>query len=187
MAELKPDRKLRKNIDELKKLADEKDVTENQLLIMMQGQDLPDGMFFGLVLIIGIVVVSIIAVIYNAFQISVVERVKQFGLLRAVGSTPRQIRSIILREAAFLAAVGIPIGLGCGTIALYGIDLAFRIIGGKNIVFESPTITADVIITSTLIGMLSIFVSALLPAVFAGRISPLVAISSRNSITKEKL
>lgn len=187
VAELEQNRNLRRNIDELKKLSDEKDVEENQLLILAQGRGMPEGMLFGLAVIIGIVVLSTIAVIYNAFQISVVERVKQFGLLRAVGATPKQIRGIILREAGFMASIGIPIGLGCGIAALYGIDLAFRIIGGRNIIFVAPTISIDVVLISTLIGIFSIFVSAMLPAVFAGRISPLVAISSRSSITKEKI
>lgn len=187
LVELEPNRRLRQNIDGLKKLADGKEVTENQLLIIAQGEDMPKGMVSGLAIIIGIVVISTIAVIYNAFQISVVERVKQFGLLRAVGSTPKQIRRIILREASFLALIGIPVGIACGITALYGIDLAFRIIAGENIVFAAPTISADVIYISILIGLLSIYVSALLPAIFAGRISPLVAISSRNSITKEKI
>jgi len=104
-----------------------------------------------------------------------------------VGTTPKQIRRIILREATFLALIGIPIGLGFGILALYGIDLAFRIIAGENMVFNSPTISIDIALGSILIALLSIYASALLPAIFAGRISPLVAISSRNSITKEKL
>ncbi|TDT62453.1 ABC transporter permease [Fonticella tunisiensis] len=187
LVELNPNRKLMENIDELKKLSDEKSIEENRMLIMAQGETMPEGMIFTAAVIIGIVVISTIAVIYNAFQISVVERVKQFGLLRAVGATPKQIRKIILREAAFLASIGIPMGLGFGIVALYGIDFTFKLIGGENIVIISPRISIDVMLISILIGLVSIYVSALLPAIFAGRISPLVAISSRNSIIKEKL
>lgn len=187
LVELNPNRKLMENIDEFKKLSDEKSIEENRMLIMAQGENMPEGMIFTAAVIIGIVVISTIAVIYNAFQISVVERVKQFGLLRAVGATPKQIRKIILREAAFLASIGIPMGLGFGIAALYGIDFTFKLIGGENIVIISPRISIDVMLISISIGLVSIYVSALLPAIFAGRISPLVAISSRNSIIKEKL
>ena len=187
LVELNPNRKLMENIDEFKKLSDEKSIEENRMLIMAQGENMPEGMIFTAAVIIGIVVISTIAVIYNAFQISVVERVKQFGLLRAVGATPKQIRKIILREAAFLASIGIPMGLGFGITALYGIDFTFKLIGGENIVIISPRISIDVMLISISIGLVSIYVSALLPAIFAGRISPLVAISSRNSIIKEKL
>ncbi|MEA4827341.1 MAG: FtsX-like permease family protein [Clostridium sp.] len=187
LVELKVNKKLGANIKELKKLSDEKSVMENTNLLAMQGEEFPKELLGALIVIISIVGIATIAVIYNAFQISVVERVKQFGLLRAVGTTPRQIRKIILREATFLAAIGVPIGLCCGIIALYGIDLAFKIIGKGELVFIKPTITLDVLIISTIIGLVSIYASAMIPAIFAGRISPLVAISSRNSIAKEKI
>ena len=82
------------------------------------------GLYVALAIIIGIVVISTIAVIYNSFQISVVERIKQFGLLRAVGTTPRQIRKIVLREATILAVIAIPLGLICGIIAINGISIS---------------------------------------------------------------
>jgi putative ABC transport system permease protein len=185
--QLKPNKRMREQAEGLRALADEADVTINDYLIDMEGQGIPEGMIPILVVIISIVIVSTIAVIYNAFQISVVERVKQFGLLRAVGATPKQIRRIILREATFLAGIGIPIGLIFGIIALYGIYFTFKLIGGEGLTFISPTISLDVLIISLCVGLLSIYASAFIPAVFAGRISPLVAISSRNSITKEKI
>ncbi|WP_129600393.1 ABC transporter permease [Anaerophilus nitritogenes] len=187
VVELNPNKNFNKNMNELKKLWNEESIVENQYLIMAQGENMPEGMISVLIVIIGIVVISTIAVIYNAFQISVVERVKQFGLLRAVGTTPKQIRKIILREATFLAFIGIPIGICFGIVALYGIDVTFRWIGGENIVFASPAISTDVVFLSIVIGLISIYISALLPAIFAGKISPLVAISTRNSITKEKI
>ncbi len=188
LAELKLNRKLQENINELKKLADdEKSFTDNQMLLAVQGKSMPGGMVSVVVVIIGIVIISTIAVIYNAFQIGVVDRIKQFGLLRAVGTTPRQIRKIILREALILAVIGVPLGIFFGIAALYGIDLAFRIIGRDTLALIHPKISLDVISLSILIGLGSIYISAFIPAVFAGKISPLIAISSRNSITKEKL
>lgn len=187
LVEVKKNGGLSKNIAEVKRLSSPKNVVENKFLIMTEGEGMPKGLIGILAIIIGIVVISTIAVIYNAFQIGVVDRVKQFGLLRAVGATPKQIRRIILREATFLALIGIPIGIGFGVAALYGIDLTFKLIGGENVVLETPTISLNIILISTLISLLSIYISAFLPAIFAGKISPLVAISSRNSITKEKL
>lgn len=188
LAELKLNGKLQQNINELKKLAaDEKSVTDNQMLLAVQGESMPEGMIFVVLVIIGIVIISTIAVIYNAFQIGVVDRIKQFGLLRAVGTTPKQIRKIILREASILAVIGVPLGILFGIAALYGIDLAFRIIGRDIQALIYPKISLDVMVLSILTGLGSIYISAFLPAVFAGRISPLVAISSRSSITKEKL
>lgn len=187
LVELNPDRRLQDNVNELKKLSDKKSVEENSMLIVTQGQNMPKGLIVTVVIIIGIVIISTIAVIYNAFQIGVVDRIKQFGLLRAVGTTPKQIRKIILREASILAMIGVPLGIGFGIAALYGIDFAFKIIGGNNLTLIYPKISVDVVLLSILTGLGSIYISAFLPAIFAGRISPLVAISSRSSITKEKL
>ncbi|WP_242851289.1 FtsX-like permease family protein [Clostridium sp. DMHC 10] len=144
-------------------------------------------MYSVVAVIIGIVLIATIAVIYNSFQISVVERIKQFGLLRAVGMTPRQLRVIVLREASILAVISIPIGLICGIIAINGISIAFKLIGADNFTLMKISISPSVILISAVIGIISVYLSALLPAYFAGRISPLVAISSKASITKEKI
>ena len=104
-------------------------------------------------IIIGIVVISTIAVIYNSFQISVVERIKQFGLLRAVGATPKQIRKIVVREASLLAAIGIPLGLLCGVIAIYGISFVFKLIGGDSVLPMKMTISTTVMAISGGVGL----------------------------------
>lgn len=187
LVQLNVSKKMVSHATELKKLVNENDVQENFRLIEMEGQGFPMELLSVLAVIISIVVISTIAVIYNAFQISVVERVKQFGLLRAVGATPKQIRKFILKEATILAAIGVPLGLAGGMLALYGIHFTFKIIGKDSFTFITPTVSMDVVIISVLVGLLSIYLSALIPAFFAGRISPLVAISSRNSITKEKI
>ena len=138
-------------------------------------------------IIIGIVVISTVAVIYNAFQISVVERIKQFGLLRAVGGTPKQIKKLVLREATVLAAIGVPLGLLCGVIAIYGIGYLIKLMGGESIMPIKLSVSPRILGFSGVLGLISIYLSALSPALNAGRISPLTAISGRNSISKEKI
>ena len=115
------------------------------------------------------------------------ERIKQFGLLRAVGTTLRQIRKIVLREATILAVIAIPLGLMCGIIAIYGIDIAFKLIGVDSVMPIKISIYPIILLVSGAVGLVAIYLSALVPAFFAGRISPLNAISGRNSITKEKI
>lgn len=177
-------------VEELKALAPKGTVTENTMLLAMMGAGnfkdmLP--LYMVLAIIIGIVVIATIAVIYNSFQISVVERIKQFGLLRAVGTTPKQIRKIVLREASILAIIGVPLGLLFGILAMYSITFAFKLIGGNSVFVMRTSISPMVLIISAVVGTVSIYISALIPASFAGKISPLTAISSRNSITKEKI
>lgn len=140
---------------------------------------------FGVIILL--VIVATIAVIYNAFNISVIERVSQFGLLRCVGATPRQIRNIVFREALILGAIGIPIGIVCGTIAMAIVFAVISsvapdmIMGGLRLVM-SPYL----VIASVLIGSFTIYLSAFLPARKAGRISPMEAVRGTGAFKKEK-
>lgn len=182
---------LRTAVDELKKLTKKNYVKENSHLLIVEGaakEGSPyKGVYSVVAIVIAIVLISTIAVIYNSFQISVVERIKQFGLLRAVGTTPKQIRKIVLKEATILACIGIPFGLFFGVVAIFGIDSSFRMIGGDTVNVLRPSIDPPILIGSGFIGFISVYLSALFPSILAGRISPLVAISSRNAITKEKI
>ncbi|MBZ9608772.1 FtsX-like permease family protein [Clostridium estertheticum] len=191
LVEISSKTNLKTAVNELKQLGEKDTVTENSYLLQMQGAGEGgsnlSGLYVTLAIIIGIVLISTIAVIYNSFQISVVERIKQFGLLRAVGTTPIQIRKIVLREATILAVIAIPLGLICSIIAIYGISIAFKLIDVDSVMIMKISISPMVLCISAAVGLIAIYISALVPAYFAGRISPLNAISGRTSITKEKI
>ncbi len=55
--------------------------------------------------------------IYNIFDISVMQDVRQYGLLRMIGTSTRQIKSIVNRQAVWLTLIGLPIGLIAGFFA----------------------------------------------------------------------
>jgi len=191
LVEISPKTNLKTALNELKQLGDKNSVITNEVLIQLQGAGEGNSgmgeLLVSLSIIIGIVLISTIAVIYNSFQISIVERIKQFGLLRAIGTTPRQIRKIVLREATILAAIAIPLGLICSIIAINGIILAFKLIGADSVIPMKVSISPIILGISVVVGLFAIYLSALVPAYFAGRISPLNAISGRTSITKEKI
>lgn len=191
LVEISPKVNLSKTVSELEKLGTSKTFAKNSYLLLTEGS-LKDntttkGLYEVVCVVIGIVLIATIAVIYNSFQISVVERIKQFGLLRAVGTTPRQIRNIVMREATFVILIGVPLGIVCGIIAINGIALAFKIIGGDTVNILKLSISPIILGISAVVGIISVYISALLPSLFAGKISPLMAISSRASISKEKI
>lgn len=190
LVEFKKSNSLRKTIDGIEKKLPVGSYGENTMLLVWMGAggDMAGmaGMYMVLAIIIGIVFIATVAMIYNAFQISVVERMKQFGLLRAVGATPSQIRNLVYKEASLLALIGIPMGLAMGIVAIYCIAFVFRIIGGDSVEVMKPGISLGVLGLSGVVSILAIYCSALLPAFHAGKISPLVAISSRAYIRKEK-
>lgn len=141
-------------------------------------------------LVASLVIICTIATIYNSFSIAISERKKQFGILNSIGATKSQIMKLVFLEAFLVSIVGIPIGLLSGTIA---IDIVFRIIkaffetsmfGELNLrVVFSPT----VLIISTFIILLTIFISAIIPAINAAKISPLEAIKNSSNLKVGKI
>ena len=84
-----------------------------------------DTMFNALLYSIGGILVALIMIgsvflIYNSFNISLNERIQQFGILSSVGATAKQLRNSVLFEGVCIGAVGIPIGVlvGIGSIGL---------------------------------------------------------------------
>ncbi len=128
-----------------------------------------------LIFVVALIIIATIAVIYNAFNISVLERINQFGLLRSIGATPEQIKEIVLKEALILGIIGIPIGLFCGIFAmkvvLYIIGLLKYDFAGlfkdMEIIISNP-----VLLISTGLGFITIFLSAKGPAKQAAKVSP---------------
>lgn len=136
-----------------------------------------------------LIVVSTVAVIYNSFNISVVERISQFGLLRSVGATPKQIRGIVFKEADILSAISIPIGLVSGVFAM---KIVFYIIGllqSDAEIFNDMEVTfsTTVFVISTIVGSITVFLSAIGPALQAGKVSPLEAVRNIGEIRKESI
>lgn len=82
-----------------------------------------------LVVLILIVIASVM-LIYNAFGMSLAERVRYLGMLASVGATKAQKRKSVYFEGAILGAVGIPVGIAAGIL---GIGITLKLIGNKII------------------------------------------------------
>jgi putative ABC transport system permease protein len=135
-----------------------------------------------------ILVIATVAVIYNSFAISVMERIRQFGILRTIGATRRQIRRLVFRQAGLIAAIGIPAGLGVGILAVQTVIKIFNGFSG-NIGFSGVAMTypPEILIGGPLIGLVSVFISALLPAKTAGKVSPLEAVLAEGRFVKDRI
>lgn len=71
----------------------------------------------GCVLISGCIVLFSVLVIYNIFQVGIVRRIQEYGKIRALGASKKQMRQLIQTEGMVLAAVGIPVGTVLGTVS----------------------------------------------------------------------
>ncbi|QWU13922.1 putative ABC transport system permease protein [Paenibacillus sophorae] len=112
--------------------------------------------------------------IYNVLYLSVAGDTRFYGLLKTIGVTRRQIRTMIRRQALRLALIGIPIGLVAGAATSFGIvPLALNTIDlqvGGSISFN-PLIFAG----AALFALITTMVSCIKPARVAGKISPVEA------------
>lgn len=146
-------------------------------------------------LLVSALVIIIIAssiMIYNAFAMSLTERMKYLGMLSSVGATGRQKKASVYYEGLLLGIVGIPLGyllgiLGCivtlrftGSLILnskmlYGINTSMM---GHIPVKTHPLVVLAIILFS----VLTIFISSFIPALKASRISAIEAIRQSNTI-----
>lgn len=125
-------------------------------------------------------------IIYNIFQISVTGDIRFYGLLKTIGTTPRQLRHIITQEALFLCIIGIPVGLLLG----YGIGAVLTpialettsIIGTKAAISSSPLI----FIGSAVFAIITVFLSCRKPGKMAAKVSPVEAAKYTEGMTGKK-
>ena len=143
-----------------------------------------------LVVLILIVIASVM-LIYNAFGMSLSERVRYLGMLASVGATKSQKRKSVYFEGAILGAIGIPVGILAGVL---GISITLKLVGHKIIstgmiagVNDSnmqmkTVVPAWAIIGIILVSIFTIFISAFIPARKASKITPIDAIRQRQEI-----
>ena len=171
-----------------------KDIEYNEGLLRLLGASSYSNINITLLLIVGLVaslvIIATIATIYNSFSIAISERKKQFAILNSIGATKSQIMKFVFLEGFLVSIVGIPIGLLSGTVA---IDIVFKVIKTffKTSMFGELDLrvvfSPIVLILSTLVILLTIFISALIPAINAAKISPLEAIKNSSNLKVGKI
>ncbi len=129
--------------------------------------------------LLGVGVVALLVgifIIYNSVSISVVERIREIGTLRAIGATRRQIFGVILLEWAILGLIGSAGGLGIGIgLAKALIRIWTKEVNQVTMVVDVSTldILPRTVIGSLVLGTLTTLIAALFPANAAMSISPL--------------
>ncbi len=68
---------------------------------------------------LAIIIAAVVLVIYCIFYISIINSIKEYGQLRTIGMTGRQIKRLVFREGVLLSVISIPIGLAAGTLLSY--------------------------------------------------------------------
>lgn len=115
--------------------------------------------------------------IYNAFAMTVVERTREFGMLRTVGMTRQQVITHLMLEAVLLGFIGATLGAAAGIFLSRGLVQLMAVILGQEL--DTVNIAPSAILISMGIGLFVTILAALLPAYQAGRISPMAALRIR--------
>ena len=113
-------------------------------------------------------------IIYNVFQISVAGDIRFYGLLKTIGTTPRQLRRIIRLQALALSAAGIPAGLALGW--LIGGRLTPVVVSRLNGVEAVTSASPWIFLIAALFALFTVLVSCRKPGRMAAKVSPVEAV-----------
>lgn len=142
--------------------------------------------FYGLIcVLVAVIMLACVSLIFNAFNISVAERIRQFGLLSSIGASRGQLRRAVLLEALLVAVVGIPLGLllgigGCWvTFAFLGPAIS-DLAGAMSVPFEL-WVDMRMVALSAALTLVTVLISAWIPAARASRMNVIDAIRTMGS------
>ncbi|MFD4630978.1 ABC transporter permease [Streptomyces sp. NPDC058284] len=142
--------------------ADYKELIRQQIAVML----------YLVYALLGLAIVIAVLGVVNTLALSVVERTREIGLLRAIGLGRRQLRRMIRLESVVIAVFGALLGLALGLVWGVAVQQVLAMQGMKELAFPWTTIVA-VVIGSVVVGL----AAALLPALRASRMNVLAAIA----------
>ncbi len=162
------------------------DINVNSYLIALETNPISNSGIGSLSIVIGIIIGIIlftsIFCIKNSFDISITEKIKQYGMLRSIGATKKQIKRNVFYEATILGLIGIPLGLLLGFLASYlliiisNYYLSGTFAEGLKLVFVFSWVA---VLVAIILGIVTIYFSAFRSARRASKVSPIDSI--RNS------
>ncbi|HET7269557.1 MAG TPA: ABC transporter permease, partial [Rubrobacter sp.] len=119
--------------------------------------------------------------VFNALSMTILERTRELGMLRALGSTRAMIARSVIVEAILLGVLGSLLGVLFG----YGMAKGLVYLFGRAFLFEITTLvlTPFALVSAIVVGIAVTVVAALYPALRAGRVSPVEAMRARSGIS----
>jgi len=114
-------------------------------------------------------------VIFNAFSITVAQRTRETALLRAIGSSRRQVKRMVVAEAAVLGVVASAVGVVLGVGLARGLAALFES-AGVELPGGSIVVSDRAVVVSMVVGTVVTVLAAWLPARRAARVAPVAAL-----------
>jgi putative ABC transport system permease protein len=124
-------------------------------------------------------------IIFNTLSITVAQRSREFGLLRMIGASRRQILRSVMFEAAAIGLLASLIGVGAGLLLAKGLQAVFKSVGldlpSTGTIFETRTL-----IVALVVGIGVTLLAGLVPALRATRIPPVAALREGSALSPHK-
>lgn len=123
-------------------------------------------------------------IIYNIFQISVSNDIRFYGLLKTIGTTPRQLKRIVRQQALYLSAIGIPIGCVLGYAV--GAILTPKVMSTSIISTVKLSTSPLIFVGAALFALITVWLSCSRPGKKAAGITPVEAVRYTENVTGKK-
>lgn len=159
-------------------------------LYLMFSMDPGTETIIGCVMIASLIVIFSIVVIYNIFQVGIVQKIQEYGKLKALGATKKQLKAVVLREGMILAIIGILPGLMIGFLlskALFSwlMEQANILSSGNNLT-EVSLFSLPLLLLVTGLSLLTVWLALRRPIKLITRTSPIESIRySGNRLSKK--
>lgn len=156
------------------------EVVANQQLVEEQTDEFNEVIGFFRNFLLGFAIVILVVssfIIYNTFTILVGQRIRELGLLRALGASGNQVTAMVIGEAMVVGLVATGLGLGVGVLIAIGLQAIFSALGAS--LPDAPIIMKGAtIIVAFAIGVGVTAISAVWPALRARKVPPMAALAA---------
>ena len=128
-----------------------------------------------LLVISGVVIVVAAFLIFNTFSITVAQRIREFGLLRTIGASRRQVLATVVGEALVIGLLGSLLGVVGGLATAVGLNALFEAVGA-DLPNTGRVFATRTVVVAACLGLGVSLVAALVPALRATRVTPMAAL-----------
>ena len=146
------------------------------------------------ILVCAVIAVLVIAfsviVIYNIFQVGITQKIQEYGKLKAIGATRKQLKSVVYREGMLLAVIGIPLGLVIGylfSVASFGwfLKQADTMRQGREMI-QVSLFSFPILLTVAFLSVMTVWITLKRPMKIVAAVSTIEAIRYQESRRKNK-
>lgn len=144
--------------------------------------------FTTIAMLAGILILIIFSgymIIYNIFYISVSKDIRFYGLLKTIGTTNRQLKKLVRRQALLLGLIGTPIGLILGyvvSVFVTPVVMSTTSVADEQLVSVNPLI----FIGGALFTLITVWISCIKPCRLVSKISPVEAVRYTDSTVSSR-